>query len=288
MELRHLRYFLAVAESLNFTVAAKKLGIAQPPLSTQIKQLESQLGQPLFHRSSRKVILTEAGLVFSREAATILQQADTLTAKMADLRDGRSAGLTIRIDSDLASFQIAKQLRKFTKKHRGIRCEIQFSNRGFGEFHRQVDVMIADRSEMPEWPALDLGASPLYLAVSKKHRLADREFVDVEDLVGEHLLRSPIGSETLAERKLLSGGSDAVSRLAGEWVGGGLHERLWRAEAGLGTAVISQEDANPSGVTAVRFSPEAGALEPMLAYRDECGHGGVAALVAHFTESSSG
>ena len=76
MELRHLRYFVAVAEELNFTRAAEKLGINQPPLSTQIRQLEKELGTPLFRRLPRGVELTDAGKLLLEQARIILKQVD--------------------------------------------------------------------------------------------------------------------------------------------------------------------------------------------------------------------
>ena len=72
MELRHIRYFMAVAEEMNFTKAAEKLNIAQPPLSRQIKDLEEELGTELFERTPHSLHLTEAGILFKQYAAQML------------------------------------------------------------------------------------------------------------------------------------------------------------------------------------------------------------------------
>src|SRR3954463_15361081 len=74
MELRHLRYFVAVAEERNFTRAAQRLNIAQPPLSRQIQQLEESLGVQLLERNSRPLKLTETGKFFYSHAAQLLSQ----------------------------------------------------------------------------------------------------------------------------------------------------------------------------------------------------------------------
>jgi DNA-binding transcriptional LysR family regulator len=97
MELRHLRYFLAVAEELNFTRAAERLGINQPPLSLQIRQLEKEIGTPLFRRKARGVELTNAGKLMLEEARVILRQVEQ--AKTGVRRRGRGETGRINIGS---------------------------------------------------------------------------------------------------------------------------------------------------------------------------------------------
>lgn len=94
MELRHLRYFVAVADELSFTRAALRLHTAQPSLSQQIRNLEDEVGTPLFERTRRTVVLTDAGRVFLAEARLVLAQADRAVARARQVGMGR-ATLTI-------------------------------------------------------------------------------------------------------------------------------------------------------------------------------------------------
>lgn len=95
MDLRHLRYFVAVAEELHFTRAAERLGISQPPLSMQIKQLETQIGAPLFRRLSRGVELTAAGESFLIDTRNILSRLDSAVAAAESMARGQTGRLRV-------------------------------------------------------------------------------------------------------------------------------------------------------------------------------------------------
>src|SRR5882757_4762458 len=99
MELRHLRYFVAIAEEGSFTRAAERLWVAQPGLSTQIRRLEKELGIQLFERHTRGVDLTVAGGLLLERARVALAAAEAAAATGANIRDGVSGALRVGLSS---------------------------------------------------------------------------------------------------------------------------------------------------------------------------------------------
>src|SRR5262245_10315157 len=120
MELRHLRYFLAVAEELHFGRAAKRLSISQPPLSQQILQLEEELGVKLLQRQKRRVQLTRAGQMFVKECHQILNQVSHASAVAVQADKGQIGQLTVgsvlSVDGVMQS-TVIEILRVYAKRH---------------------------------------------------------------------------------------------------------------------------------------------------------------------------
>lgn len=129
MELRHLRYFLAVAREANFTRAAEQLGIGQPPLSQQIKQLEQEIGVRLFRRTAHGVVLTEAGEAFQNEAKQVMEGARraTLAAQRADR--GETGRLRVGFTGS-AAFNpvVSNTIKRFRRTYPDVELTLEEAN----------------------------------------------------------------------------------------------------------------------------------------------------------------
>jgi len=117
MEIRHLRYFLTLAKELSFTKASEKLFIAQPPLSRQIKELELELGTPLFNRNNKKVVLTEAGKFYQKEISQLLQTLDRINQKTQKMGQHISGEFRIAYISSTFSGDITELVKFLSFKY---------------------------------------------------------------------------------------------------------------------------------------------------------------------------
>ena len=124
MELRHLKYFVAVAEELHFANAANRLHLAQPSLSKQIRLLEEELGFPLFYRTKQKVELLDAGHVFLDEARRILRQAENAVESARRTHTGQSGRLLIGYSASATFEVLPKILRKFCRLYPNVTVEV--------------------------------------------------------------------------------------------------------------------------------------------------------------------
>jgi DNA-binding transcriptional LysR family regulator len=130
MELRHLRYFITVAEELNFSRAAKRLQIAQPPLSQQIKTLESELAVKLFDRKKRPLQLTLAGQAFLEEARLTLAHLEQAVHKTQRIHQAELGHLIVGFTSSMANDVLPNVLRIFRQHYPGINLILREASSG--------------------------------------------------------------------------------------------------------------------------------------------------------------
>lgn len=195
MELRHLRYFVAVVEEQSFTKAAEKLFIAQPPLSRQIQNLEAELGVQLFERGSRPLLTTEAGQFFYQHALKLLSNAEeikTMTQRVGLVQKTITMGFV----GSLLYGLLPNIVYLFRQQHPNLKIELVEMNTkdqiqalkegkidvGFGRLR------ISD----PAIRRILLREEPLMLALHSSHRFAQqKQGIHLADIVDEYLFLYP-------------------------------------------------------------------------------------------------
>lgn len=202
MELRHLRYFVVVAEELHFRRAAEKLGIQQPPLSMQIRQLETEIGTPLFRRAQRRVELTDAGHSFLEDARAILASAQTAVGRARKAALGDHGRLRVgMINSAPFHPLILRILREYRHSHPGVWMTMEeASTPDLAERIRAQNLDLAFvRPLLDATPGLiteHLFDEPVLVALPQGHRLAKKRTVPLGALSLEPfvLFSRPVGS----------------------------------------------------------------------------------------------
>jgi DNA-binding transcriptional LysR family regulator len=199
MELRHLRYFVAVAETLSFRGAAEKLHIAQPPLSAQIKALEEELKVRLFERTTRSVRLTHAGRVFLGEASALLAAAARAEQRAREAQRGLTGTLRVGIVAPLANAWLAGMLREFRKESPAVQLAL-FDLTTTEQLRRlcaqELDVgLLRSPVTFPELDYKFLGESRQVLAVPAGHPLARKRRLRWRDFHEQELVLMNPGAQ---------------------------------------------------------------------------------------------
>lgn len=192
MELRHLRYFLAVADCLSFTRAAVQLNLTQPTLSQQIKQLEQALGTVLFDRVGRSVRLTAAGRVFRQHAERALREISSASAALGELEGLVHGTLAIGVFQSFNSSLLPPILATFSARYPGIHVTVrQLPTREMEErlVKGELDLGIAYlRPVSAKIETEKLFNEPMTLVVSDGHPLAKRRTVTAAQLQDQPLV----------------------------------------------------------------------------------------------------
>jgi DNA-binding transcriptional LysR family regulator len=194
MELRHLRYFVAVAEEENVSRAALKLHVSQPGLSRQVHDLEDEIGFQLFERSPKSVKLTEAGKVFLTEARAVLQHADDAVKKARATAGGTSGEINVGYAPSLTIQILPQALRKFQEKFPGVRVVLHDLSTEemlsqIGENKLQVAFTVRPSAKLLRGLNFEeLARYAMCVAVAPKHPLAKSKSVSLEQISREPLI----------------------------------------------------------------------------------------------------
>lgn len=191
MELRHLRYFLALADELHFGRAAQRLAISQPPLTVAIQQLEAEVGAPLFLRNSRGVQLTAAGQALVPAAQAAIDGAAQALHAARDAASGQVGRLSIGFAGTMLYRGLPQMLRRFQAEHARLQLslrELSSSEQIVELQHARLDAGFAHVSHAPAGLAERLVSSqPFVACVPATHALARRRSLPLDALAGEPL-----------------------------------------------------------------------------------------------------
>lgn len=214
MELRHLRYFVAVAEERSFSRAADRLAIAQPPLSQQIRRLEADLGFPLFERTSKGVSLTRAGEALLPAARSVLEAAEAARRAAESAHHGDAGRLSVAYMNSAAYGILPRLLKAMQDEHPGIRMDVREM-----AIADQLDALLDGRIDAgilrppiddARLASVTLVDESFVVALPADHPLASASSIAPSELALERLVGYPRGHPAGFRERI-----DATLRLAG-------------------------------------------------------------------------
>lgn len=291
IELRHLRYFLAVADTLHFGQAAERLGMSQPPLSQQIRQLETLMAAQLFVRSHRRVQLTEAGVLLQERARAILGQVDAAVDEVQRVQRGEIGELHIGLTrATPLSVQIPRTIFAYRARYPQVRLQLREMNtlqQIDALLEGRLDVGIIRRRALPaELTAHSLFTDPLALVLHRQHpalRGRDPSAVTLplkqfahEPFVGFH---RNVGAGIHDQMIALCAAAGFTPRIVQE--AGEASTLISLAAAGMGAAILpaSCDHIHVDDACFVALADRGAHSEVQVAWRRE----GVTPLMRHFT-----
>jgi len=277
IELRHLRYFLAVMEELHFGRAADRLHIAQPPLSQAIRKIEDELGVQLLHRTTRVVTPTDAGRAFAKEAADVLASFDTA---VAEARRAGGGGDLLHIGSmpDLSLERLRTFLRELSEREPRLRLEVthlysgeQMSRLQRGELEMGIFHDPGPVSELVTEPLF--AGEPLAVFLPKSHTLVGKAVLGPDDLRSEVRVTYPRRGNPALHDRLTQIIDDAGFSFAALHEASSMNARdlILAVDEGLGVAVGPASLASVSEAGALvccrRLDPPVSMPDTVLAWR---------------------
>ncbi len=238
IELRHLRYFVAVAEELHFGRAAARLNISQPPLSQQIQILEQQVGARLLARTNRSVSLTAAGKQFLADSRQILSMVDEAAARAERLYLGETGELRIGFTSSAPFISAVSQTLSSFRRHfpdvhiqtREINTREQIAPLNEGS----LDLGLMRNTQLPDTLAWQvILREPLMAMIPHDHPLASRSAVTLAELAKEPFVFRPAGRYRSVRR--YSGPVTTLRSCPDHYAGSrGSNDHYWTGRGGAG------------------------------------------------------
>jgi DNA-binding transcriptional LysR family regulator len=194
MELRHLRYFCAVAEEQSFTSAARRLHVSQSGVSGQVKDLEAELGVTLLQRNQREVTLTAEGAVFLREAQEILSHAERALELVTRASQGQYGKLTIGLCGPATSPFLPRLIREFRKRQPGVMLslkDVEPARQPSALVDREIDIGFT-RSIPTEFRKTLRSeiyfSEPIVAVLPRDHKLEDMKLIQLSQLSTERMI----------------------------------------------------------------------------------------------------
>jgi DNA-binding transcriptional LysR family regulator len=273
IDLRHLRYFLAVAEELHFGHAAQRLHMAQPPLSQQIRRLEQEIGYPLFLRSSRSVKLTPAGKALLDRARRTLQRVDEDLEAVRSVARGEVGVLKVGFVGSAMLTSLPAILRGYRRLYSRVQLHLnELHTSQLIEALREgsVDVAVARDAGTPEDMRVEqVSVEPLVAVVPKKHLLASLSSIPISRLRDEPFVFFPRASGNYAWENTIrlcveQGFHPNIVQEAPQWL---TIVRLVGSGLGVTIAPASVQEIVVPGVVCRKLSPAGGTTSIDLVYR---------------------